>query len=194
MPLDMFLLLIAFLTPLAWSPGPANMTFAAMGARAGLSSIWPAIWGYHLATLIVTLAIGAGFGIIAALDPAILRAMQFAGAAYVLWLAWRIAHAGRTLTGGDSALIGFRDGAFLLLLNGKAYVILTLMFTQFPPLTLGLLVFISVAFTANNIAAMVGWALLGDRLLARFRNEAAARAINFGFAAVLCSVAIWMLL
>ena len=55
------LALLVFLFPLAYSPGPGNMFFAANGARFGLRATIPASIGYHLATWIVTAAIGFGF-------------------------------------------------------------------------------------------------------------------------------------
>lgn len=58
---DLTLALLIFLFPLAWSPGPGNMFFAANGARFGLVATLPANAGYHLATWLVTLAIGLGF-------------------------------------------------------------------------------------------------------------------------------------
>ena len=73
------LALVIFLLPLAYSPGPGNMFFAANGARFGFRSTIPANVGYHLATWIVTA--GIGFGFIAALEryPGIFVALQFAG-------------------------------------------------------------------------------------------------------------------
>ena len=55
--------LIIFLFPLAFSPGPGNMFFAANGARFGFAKTLSANFGYHLATIIVTFLIGFGFNI-----------------------------------------------------------------------------------------------------------------------------------
>ena len=44
------LALLAFLFPLAYSPGPGNMFFAAIGARFGLRSTLAATAGYHITT------------------------------------------------------------------------------------------------------------------------------------------------
>ncbi|OED50376.1 hypothetical protein AB838_02405 [Rhodobacteraceae bacterium (ex Bugula neritina AB1)] len=60
--------LIMFLFPLAYSPGPGNLVFAASAARFGFAATVPANAGYHLATWIVTAAIGLGF--VSALDQA----------------------------------------------------------------------------------------------------------------------------
>ena len=56
----MTLTLLIFLFPLAYSPGPGNLFFAANGARFGFWATVPANIGYHIATWFVTLAVGGG--------------------------------------------------------------------------------------------------------------------------------------
>ena len=55
------LALLVFLFPLAFSPGPGNMFFAASGARFGFLNTLSANFGYHLATIIITFLLGIGF-------------------------------------------------------------------------------------------------------------------------------------
>lgn len=190
--------LLLFLAPLAYSPGPGNLFFAATGARFGFRATLPALAGYHVATWVVTCAIG--WGLMAALTeyPEIQRILTVAGAAYVLWLAWRIAGAGTLDDDGTAQRAGWIDGAVLLLLNPKAYVIITLMFTQFltrlPLDPVSAVVLITTVFTANNLVAFALWALAGDRLAARFRSATGARRLNTLLGAMLAVVAIWMLL
>jgi len=88
--------LVVFLFPLAYSPGPGNMVFAANGARFGLRATVPASLGYHMATWLVTAAIG--FGVVSALAaaPTVFLVLKLAGALYVFRLAWRLFHAGAT--------------------------------------------------------------------------------------------------
>lgn len=169
------LALIAFLTPLAWSPGPGNMVFAANGAAFGVRAIWPALAGYHLATFAVTLPIGLGFGAVTAWVPAVMGPMRVAGARAAGQAAPRPA--------------GFRDGVMLLVLNPKAYLIIALMFTQFPQHP----VWVTTVFTANNALAFIGWAMRGRALGRLFTKPRAARVLNIGLAAMLAGVAIWIL-
>lgn len=192
------LALLIFLAPLAYSPGPGNLFFAATGARFGLRATLPALAGYHLATWAVTVALG--LGLMAALNdhPGAFRALTATGAAYVLWLAWRIARAGPLDEGVTARHAGWADGAVLLLLNPKAYVIIVLMFTQFLPRfpldRVPAVLLIGTVFTANNLAAFTLWSLAGDRLAARFRSGVGARRLNLLFGAMLAGVAVWMLL
>ncbi len=190
--------LALFLFPLAWSPGPGNMFFAANGARFGFLSTVPSNAGYHVATWVVTAAIGLGFG--AALDrtPQAFVFLQTAGALYVLWLAWKTFRAG-TAEGHEAAKPAtFADGVVLLVLNPKAYVIIALMFTQFLGQSQGGRVLevalITTVFTINNLIAFSVWALIGDKIAGWFGTPQSARRLNMVFGVILAVVAVWMFL
>ena len=196
--LQTLIALVLFLIPLAYSPGPGNMFFAANGARFGFRSTLPANAGYHIATWVVTAAIG--FGFIVAIDrfPQIFVLLKAAGALYVLWIAWKLFRAG-ALEGSETAKPAtFTDGVILLALNPKAYVIIVLMFTQF----LGRLesgwmvtvVLITTVFTINNLIAFSIWAMIGDKIAGYFRTRDSARKLNMMFGVILAAVAVWMFL
>lgn len=196
--LQISIALILFLFPLAYSPGPGNMFFAANGARFGFRSTVPSNVGYHLATWVVTAAIG--FGFIAALDrfPQIFIFLKTVGALYVLWIAWKIFKAG-ALEGHEIAKPAtFTDGVVLLVLNPKAYVIIALMFTQFLSQSEGgwvvKVILITTIFTINNLIAFSIWALIGDKIAGHFRTPESARKLNMLFGIILAAVAIWMFL
>lgn len=190
--------LLIFLFPLAYSPGPGNMFFAANGARFGTRATLPANAGYHCATWIVTAAIG--FGALAVLErfPQVFTGLKLAGAVYVLWLAWKLIKAGTLQDGSQAKPAHFVDGVILLLLNPKAYVIITLMFTQFlaptEQSTTAAVLRITTTFTLNNLIAFLIWTVIGDRLASLFRTPDSARTLNLIFGSVLAAVAIWMLL
>ena len=196
--LELTIALVIFLFPLAYSPGPGNLFFAANGARFGLGATLPAMAGYHVATLLVTVAIGLGFAVAIDEFPKLFIIVKWAGSVYVFYLAWKFLHAG--LVGGvlEASPAGFLDGGLLLILNPKAYMIIVLMFTQFlGAATSGyatLVLWISLVFTLNNLIAFTAWALVGDQVLARFRDAASCRKLNLVFGIVLAVVAIWMML
>ncbi|MGL5012083.1 MAG: LysE family translocator [Paracoccaceae bacterium] len=160
--------LILFLFPLAYSPGPGNMFFAAIGARLGTRASIPASAGYHAATWTLTFAIGYGFLEILQRSPQIFTLMRYAGAAYMLWLALLFLRAGTATDTATARPAGFWDGAILLILNPKAYVIIALMFTQFLNAKgadfLVLLTLITTVFTLNNLIAFTVWTVVGDAL------------------------------
>lgn len=196
--LQLTIALVLFLAPLAYSPGPGNLFFAANGARFGFRATVPSNIGYHIATFVVTVAVGFGFDWISHQAPLILTAIRYIGATYVLYLAWGLAKAGTIANGEEARPARVADGAVLLLLNPKAYIIIALMFTQFTGEAeaeqTAIVVWIALVFTLNNLVAFSLYAALGDRMTARWRSPRTARRLNVFFAAVLGAVALWMLM
>jgi len=188
--------LLIFLLPLAYSPGPGNMIFAAMGARFGLAATWPASFGYHLATWAVTLTIGLGFGVATQAALGMAQVLQVIGAGYVMWLALGLWRAGaiRDGDGPPARPMGFGGGMVLLLFNPKAYVIIALMFTQFGAASGLGVVGITTVFTLNNMLAFALWAALGRWVARLWSHPDQAVLLNRGLAAMLAGVAIWMAL
>ena len=196
--LELTVALVLFLFPLAYSPGPGNMFFAAIGGRFGACASIPAWAGYHLATFVVTVAVGVGFAAIARGSAEVFEIMRYLGAAYVLWLAATFLRAGATADDRTVRRATMLDGAVLLLLNPKAYLIIALMFTQFLPVDalskVGLVFWITTVFTLNNFVGFTVWTVAGDLLTRRFRNERSARLLNVASRLMLAAVALWILL
>ncbi len=188
--------LILFLFPLAYSPGPGNLFFAANGARFGFRSTIPANVGYHISTWLVTIAIGLGFAAVIQQYPELFSIIKVLGSLYVLWLAWKILRSGVLNNSQEPRVANFKDGVILLLLNPKAYLIIAAMFAQFlkvkPEEQIILVLWISTIFTLNNFIAFIAWTVLGDRLAKLFRSEKNANIMNLGFGCLLAAVAVWM--
>ncbi|MEV8250237.1 LysE family translocator [Microbacterium sp. NPDC076768] len=203
MSIEAVVALVIFLLPLAYSPGPGNAFFAAIGAKKGLSAAVPALAGYHVATFVVTAAIGMGMGVTILTNPAVSRTLAAAGGIYILWLAFRFIRSARARsdTHADEfdtshTRMGFWTGAGVLLLNPKAYYIIAVMFTQFlrPPLNDDVVTVLTITtvFTLNNLLAFVVWTSAGSALALLFRSERSRRRMDYFFAATLIGVAIWM--
>ena len=196
--LELTIKLIIFLFPLAYSPGPGNMFFAANGARFGFSSTLTANLGYHLATWIVTATIGLGFGTLLQFIPYFFEVIRYAGAAYVFYLSWLLFRAGALDLDVDAKPAGFWDGVIILVLNPKAYLIIAVLSSQFlsgeHTNYFWLVLFVATIFTLNNFVAFSIWALVGDRLMRIFKTDHSATVINRFFGIVLAAVALWMLL
>jgi len=194
---ELTIALVVFLFPLAYSPGPGNMFFAATGAKFGFSGTLQASFGYHVATWVVTFCIGLGFGKMAASFPEYLVYTGYLGSAYIFYLAWKFISE-ESLTGEAKAKsASYLDGVVLLVFNPKAYVIISVMFTQFLSMgsegNIALILWITTIFTLNNLLAFSIWSYAGDKILSRFRNNAQAKTINVTFGVVLACVAFWML-
>lgn len=187
--------LLIFLFPLAYSPGPGNIYFAGIGATAGARAAVPGLVGYHLATVLVTGLMGLGVLAVLMAAPMALDLIRWAGIAYMLWLALRFVRAGLQEMPGHAgaARTTFWGGAMLLALNGKAYVIIALMMTQFLTTgTPGQVAAITLIFTANNLVAFLAWTCAGAALAKLFSDPRAHRAIHVMFGVMLAGVALWM--
>ena len=190
MRVETLLPLLVFLFPLAYSPGPGNAFFAAIGASRGLRAAVPALAGYHVATFVVTALIGLGMGVTVLEQPVVAKAIGTTP------VGARPRHRCAHRVPRGQKRIGFWSGAIVLVLNPKAYYIIAVMFTQFlrPPTNddpLTVLV-VTLVFTLNNLVAFIIWALAGRALTAVFRSDRARRRIDYLFAATLIGVAIWM--
>ena len=170
------------------------MFFAANGARFGFQKTVSANLGYHVATWLMTIGIGLGFGYLINLFPSFFIWIKYAGSLYVLYLAWTLIRAGAFEGESQPRVASFWDGAVLLVLNPKAYVIIALIYSQFSdpdssqPFVLVLA--ISTIFTLNNFIAFSVWTFVGEKLGALFRKDASARRLNLTFGFVLALVAI----
>ncbi len=185
--------LLLFLFPLAYSPGPGNLFFAALGARHGLRATVLPTLGYHGATFAITLVAGLGAMRLSGADQPLDLWLKLAGSVYILHLAWKQATTGPQLSTTQARPMGLIGGALLLVLNPKAYAIIALIFSQFPVPGPAEAALISLIFTLNNMLAFFVWALVGEALSRLFRNPGAAVWLNRSLGGVLVAVAIWML-
>ncbi len=81
----------------------------------------------------------------------------------MIWLAWKTIRAGMLKGSEDAKPASFTDGALLLVLNPKAYIIIALMFTQFlspsPGGEVASVLLITTVFTMSKLFAFSIWAL-----------------------------------
>ena len=187
--------LIIFLFPLAFSPGPGNMFFAANGARFGFVNTLSANFGYHLATIIVTFLIGFGFSVFFSFIEKQYQYIQIIGSLYVMYLAYKFFRAGVYDQNSQNFRCTFTDGVVLLVFNPKAYVIISLMFAIFLDSNQNILklIIITLVFTINNFISFTLWTVFGDLIGAKFRNEKYSKILNNVFSLLLFLVGVWML-
>ncbi|MBJ3762852.1 LysE family translocator [Maribius pontilimi] len=113
------------------TPGPANMALLATGAAHGLRRALPFVGGVVLGKQLIIWPIGFGLMGVAAQVPWLFAALKWASAAYICWLAWRVA--GMKLQPGDAAgdAPGFAAGLAVHPLNPKAWAMIATGFTSF---------------------------------------------------------------
>src|SRR5512138_3654126 len=108
----------------AFSPGPNNIMVTASGSAFGFRRSIPHLLGVTFGFPLLLLAVGLGLGEILQSNPQVHLFLKYAGAAYLLYLAWRIAQAGRPDEGAAKARpLTFFEAAAFQWVNIKAWMI-----------------------------------------------------------------------
>jgi threonine/homoserine/homoserine lactone efflux protein len=115
------------------TPGPGVLSTAGVGAAYGVRPGLAYVAGLFLGTNLVALAVVSGLAAAALAVPWLRAVLLWGSAAYLLWLAARIA-----LAGAKIAFIhperppGALAGVALQVINPKAYAVNTALFSGFP--------------------------------------------------------------
>ena len=112
------------------TPGPANMALLATGAAHGLRRALPFVAGVVLGKQLVIWPMGFGLLALAERVPWLFAGLKFVSAAYICWLAWRVAR--MSLAPGQGGQVpGFMAGLLVHPLNPKAWAMIAAGFTVF---------------------------------------------------------------
>ena len=115
--------LVLFAAAMTLTPGPNVVLVTASAANFGFRRAVPQMLGSTLGFGAMTMAAGFGLAGVVQAEPQLHSVLKYAGGAYLLYLAWRIARAdaaGRNPT--RARPIGFFEGILLTWLNPKAWV------------------------------------------------------------------------
>ena len=149
------------------TPGPANMALMATGARFGFRAALPFVAGAALGKQLIIWPIGFGLMELADAAPGIFAALKYISAAYIIWLAWKVANL-RLGQGRDSGTApGFVAGLIVHPLNPKAWAMIVGGFTAFvAPGTDPLIATATIAavLLACQIILHPVWTLAGDAI------------------------------
>lgn len=124
--------LLVFVASQVGTPGPANMALLATGAAYGFRRAVPFMVGVLLGKQLIIWPIGLGLMQLANANPTLFTLLKYASAAYMIWLAWRIAHL-KLKPGTVEKVPGFTAGLIVHPLNPKAWAMITAGFTNFVP-------------------------------------------------------------
>jgi len=120
---DILYALIAFCFVAAVTPGPNNLMLMASGVNFGLRRTIPHLMGVVLGFAFMVAVVGAGLDVVFARFPALLPAMRYVGAAYMLWLAAKLALSGPLSdSSGAKRPLGFFGAAAFQWVNPKGWV------------------------------------------------------------------------
>lgn len=186
---DLFFALVVFAAIAAYTPGPNNTILMASGINYGFRQTLPMIFGVGLGFPLMIACVGLGLGKIFEIFPQIYTAMKYAGAAYMLWLAYKIAMA-KPATGEDgpqSKPLTFLQGMAFQWINPKGWIIAVTVLSAY---TLASDYYFGVAavvatFVVMGFTSATTWALFGVILKEVMGNPKWFRVINYGLATLL---------
>ncbi len=125
MSVEMFGALVVFAFVMSGTPGPNNMMLLASGVNFGFRRTIPHMLGISFGIMLLLLAVGFGLHEVLLRWPSIFTAIKYAGGAYLLWLAWKIANSGLLKDGGGDGAgrpMSFIEAAAFQWVNPKAWV------------------------------------------------------------------------
>lgn len=167
MPLETFLALLLFALTTSITPGPNNMMLFASGVNFGFRRTIPHMFGIGAGFLSLLIAVGLGLGALLHSVPLLYTALKFAGGAYLLWIAYKIATS-RSLSEGKTGArpMTFLAAAAFQWVNPKAWVMaVTAMATYTnPDQYFATVLLVGFAFAAVNVPSVSTWAGFGSAL------------------------------
>lgn len=164
--------LLAFVFAGLFSPGPNVVMLTASGARFGFRATLPHLLGVPVGTGILAAASALGVGAALLAAPGLKFAFQIIASAWILWLAWRTAMAGRAGRASDQGRpFTFVQAVLFQAVNPKIWAVTLAASAGFgiglAPWAEALRLF--VVFTAVNLGVCLFWTTVGHQL-SRYLN------------------------
>jgi threonine/homoserine/homoserine lactone efflux protein len=120
---DQALAFLLFAVVAAGTPGPSNLLLTATGASVGVLRGVPCLLGVTLGMGLMMFLVAVGLGSVVLASPTALRVLNWLGAAFLLWLAWKIATAAGGATEAESKPVGFVGAAAFQWVNPKSWLV-----------------------------------------------------------------------
>ncbi|WP_419318218.1 LysE family translocator [Caulobacter sp. ErkDOM-E] len=185
---DLLLAFVLFAFATAGTPGPNNMMLLASGANFGFRRTILHILGISAGLGVMVVAMGWGLSGVFRTFPILHEILKWVGAAYMLWLAWKIA----TATGiNDKSATGqpmtFLEAAAFQWLNPKAWAMALGAATTYTPEGSGSLTVLVLAGTFMLVGApcSAAWAGFGQGMRRFLDRPAILRVFNVSMAVLL---------
>lgn len=187
--------LVLFISTMAITPGPNNLMMASSGATFGFRKTLPAALGASAAFAVLQFAFCMGLSALFVELPVIRTMIALFGAAYMLYLAWRVSGAGPVRQKNVVRPLSFLEMASFQMVNVKAWISLTTAATAFSHYMFSQVmesVLIGVLQFAIVLTALIVWASIGITIR-QFLTDWRLRVFNNIMAASLALIAAWVL-
>src|SRR5499426_3832221 len=107
----------------AMTPGPSNLILTSTGAKVGVLHGLPCLCGVASGMGLMMGLVAFGLGSLVLERPLIVQGLKWCGMGFLLWLAWKMAIAGRSDTTTDNDFVGFWGAAAFQWVNPKSWLV-----------------------------------------------------------------------
>lgn len=180
--------LLAFAFATSVTPGPNVIMVAASAANHGVRATVPHMAGITIGFPVMIVLVGLGLAGPFAASPTLHTALKWIGAAWIVWLAWKIARAGAPGEGVARPPLGFLGAAAFQWVNPKAWLLALAAIPAFTRPGGDLLVetlVIAAAFLAVSPPSVAFWAVVGAGTGRILRSPRQLRTFNVAMAVLL---------
>jgi threonine/homoserine/homoserine lactone efflux protein len=179
------------------TPGPNNVMLTASGASFGFRRTVPHILGVCAGFSVVLLAVCAGLDALFTRWPEIQTVLRWVGAAYLVYLGWRILGSGEAKAGHSPKPLTAVEAAGFQFLNPKVWVMTVTAAAVFLPRELSPLTacaYMVAIMAIVNLPCITVWALFGSSLRGFLAKPAGRMTFNAAMAITLTITAIAMVM
>ncbi len=184
---------VIFATVAAITPGPSNVMLMASGAAGGVLRGLPCLFGVGAGMALMMFVVAFGLGAIVLAHPALVVVLKGFGAAFLLWLSWRIARAPQAADASAGARpVGFLGAFAFQWLNPKSWLVSTSAAAAYLPGGASALLqasWIAGLFVVVVLACGLVWLAFGAAMRRLLTSPKSHRAFNATMGVLLaCSV------
>jgi threonine/homoserine/homoserine lactone efflux protein len=179
------------------TPGPNNVMLTASGATFGFRKTVPHILGVLAGFSVVLFGVCAGLDVVFTRWPQLQTVLRWAGAAYLVYLGWRILRSGEAQATESRKPLTALEAAGFQFLNPKAWMMTLTAAAMFLPRELGLLAgssYMVGVMAVTNLPCITVWALFGSSMRGFLARSAGRLAFNIVLALALVATGIAMVL
>jgi threonine/homoserine/homoserine lactone efflux protein len=187
--LDLLLGFALFALVTSITPGPNNTMLLASGVNFGFNRTIPHMLGITCGFFVLVVAVGFGLGAVFQTYPLLYSVLRYVGAAYLLFLAWKIAHSGPVSENekGESKPISYLGAAAFQWVNPKAWIMAIGAISTYTPMQgyFTNVIVIAAVFALINLPSVSVWAGCGTLLRNVLKDRRWLRLFNWGMALLL---------
>ncbi len=179
------------------TPGPNNVMLTASGGTFGFRRTLPHLLGIWIGFSTQMLAVCAGLGVIFTRWPDVQTVLKWVGAAYLLYLGWRLIGSGTAETAASRRPMTFVQAALFQAVNPKAWVMTLTAATLFLPRQIGwaaACLYMVAVMAVINLPCLAVWALFGSSLRGWLARPAGRSAFNAVMAVALVITGVAMVM